>query len=556
MKHESQDVEFARNNAGLLKLAGLAVVLAAGTWLLLNMLLPTKLPGDFPKLPDLKTAGPGLRDLLVGADREARKHPASAEAMGRLGIAYHANEYFEQAAGCYRIAARLAPRDSQWVYAQAFLAEENGNEKQQFELLEQTIRLKPDHVPALLKLADRFFKQDKLDEAARYYELAAKASDKDSNLQATFGLARVAARREEWQKVVEYVVPLTQANPYVRPPYQLLQNAYEALGQAEKAAEVRQTILSSDFTDVPPIKDPLNDQLIAVCYSSTRLLKEAGLQSRFGHPDRAIEVARRAAEAAPKDPDPHNFIARTLLTFYPDKPEAMDEALTQLGECLRLKPDDPAPLFGFTNDFFKTPKTPAAVEKLQVLLRPYANRDEAHVFLGLIADAQGNTEEAVSQYQAALKNDPKSRRVYNKLGLIFARAGNLDGAIAYFQKSVQLNPLNADDRLNLGIALMQRGNSSQALKEFAEVLRLNPHDAVAHFCMGFVLLKSRKIDEAVSRFREGLRYKPNDAEAHYGLGSAFFMQRKREDAVAELREALRLRPNYPEAQELLHQLER
>lgn len=554
MKPDSQDENLGHNKAGLLKLAGLAAVLAVSTWLLLTILLPMKLPEDFPKLPDLKTMSPRLRNLLVSADREARKHPKSAEAVGRLGIAYHANEHFEQAAGGYRIAARLAPRDSQWVYAQAFLSEENGNEKQQFDLLQQTIRLKPDHVPALLKLADGFFKQDKLDEAARYYELA-KASDKDSYLQATFGLARVAARREEWKKVVEYVAPLSLTYPYVRPPYHLLQNAYEALGQSEKAAEVREIILSDKFTDVPPIRDPLNDQLIAVCYSSTRLLKEAGLLSRFGHPDRGIQVARRAAEADPTDPDSHNFIARTLLTFYPDKPEAIDEALTQLGECLRLKPDDLAPLFGFSNYFFKTPKTPAAVERLHALLRPHANRDEAHFYLGLVADAQGKTEEAVSQYQAALKNDPNNGRVYNKLGVIFHNAGKFDGAIAYFQKSVQLNPLNPDVRLDLGITLIQRRNYDQGLKELAEVLRLNPHDAAAHLCMGFGFLYSKRPDEAIAKFREGLRYQPNGAEAHYGLGSAFSMQRKREDAVAELREALRLRPNYPEARELLHQLE-
>ena len=81
-------------------------------------------------------------------------------------------------------------------------------------------------------------------------------------------------------------------------------------------------------------------------------------------------MARRAAEANPEDPDIRNFIARTLLTSYPNKPEAIDEALTQIGECLRLRPDDPAPLWGFTNDFFETPKTPAAVERLSALMRP------------------------------------------------------------------------------------------------------------------------------------------------------------------------------------------
>jgi tetratricopeptide (TPR) repeat protein len=471
-------------------------------------------------------------------------------------MAYHANDYFEQAAAAYRIAARLAPTDPQWVYCQAVLREEQGNEKEQFDLLQQTVTLMPAHVPALLKLADGFFKQEKLDEAARHYELAAKASDKDSSLHAAFGLARVAARRGEWHKVVQYVAPLSQTYPLVRPPYQLLQTAYEALGQPDKAAAEREAILSGKFTDMPPIKDPVDDRLADLSYSSTRLLKVAGLLSRFGYPDRAVQVARRAADANATDPDIRAFIAHTLLASYPDKPDAIDQALTQLGECLRLKPDDPVPLWSFSNDFFAAPKTPAAVQRLSGLMRPYAGRADAHFYLGLAADARGENQEALSQYQAALQNNPNDSNLYYKLGLILDKAGKLDGAVAYLQKSVELDPSNTIARFNLGVVLMQQSNYGRGLRELGEVLRIHPHDAAAHFVIGFAYLYTKRIDEAIASFRQGLRYKPDDAEAHYGLGSALSIQRNREDAVAELREALRLQPNYPEAQQLLRQLDR
>src|ERR1039458_9078928 len=134
--------------AGLLKLVGLTAVLAVTTWLLSSTLLSVKVPADFPKLPDNQAMGPAVRNLLVSADQDARKHPATAEAAGKLAMAYHANDYFEQAAAAYRIAARLAPRDPQWVYCQALLREEQGNEKEQFDLLQQTVTLNPDHVPA------------------------------------------------------------------------------------------------------------------------------------------------------------------------------------------------------------------------------------------------------------------------------------------------------------------------------------------------------------------------------------------------------------------------
>jgi tetratricopeptide (TPR) repeat protein len=543
-------------SAGALKLAGLAVALGAGTWLLLHILVPVKVPEDFPKLPDLQAASAGLRGLLAAADAEARKHPGSADSIGKLAIAYHANEYPGQAAAAYRIAARLAPRDPQWLYGRALLEEESGNEKEEFELLRQTVEVAPDDAPALLKLADGFIKREMLDDAVRYYERAAKASSKDGLLPATFGLARVAARRQDWSRVTEYAASLIRDNPTVRPPFQLLQEAYEATGRTNQAAEVKAILLSGKFTDVPPAPDPMMDRLTAASYSSTRLLKAAGLQSRFGHPDRGIQIARRAVEANPADADIRSFIAQTQLTFYGDQPQAVADAVAQLGEALRLKPADPTPLWTFTNGFFERPKAPAAIERLHALLRPYSDRGEAHFYLGLVAEAQGQPQEAIAQYEAALQSNPKDARAYNKLGLIWGGAGRFDAAIASLRKAIQLDPMNTVARFNLGVTLMQLEKYDQGIGEIREVLKLHPRDAAAHFCMGFAFLYTGKTEEAVARFREGLRYKSDDAEAHFGLGSALSAGHKPDEAVAELREALRLHPGYPEAQALLQKIGR
>ena len=555
MKGKPRDNVRRYNRAWLWSIAVLVPALALGTWLLVMVVTNARLPEDFPKLPDVKPMSTALRGLLVGADKEARSQPGSAEVVGKLGMAYHSNQFFEQAASAYKIAARLAPGDYQWVYCQASLAEESGQEKEQLQLLQETLRLKPDHVPALMKLADGYFKQDKLDEAVRYYEMAA-AADKDASPQPGFGLGRVAARRQEWNKVIEYVGPVSSAYPYVRPPFQLLLQAYEALGQTEKAAEVRETILQPKFTVVPPVKDALHEELISLCYSSTRLLKEAGLVTRFGYPDRGIELGRRAAEADPDDADVRHFIARTLLNAYGERPGAVDEALTQLDEGLRLRPEDLVPLWDFAASFFERPKTTAAVERLHTALTRYRNRPESHFYLGLVADEQERTGEAVAEYQAALKVNPNNAEVYNKLGLVLVGEARLDEAITHLRKSVELDPMYTIARFNLGVALVQRGKYSQALRELGEVLRIKPNDPQTHLYCGIALMESRRVDEAIAHFRQTLRFKPDEAQAHYTLAGALSLKMNRAEAVKELREALRLRPDYPEARDLLQRLDR
>jgi tetratricopeptide (TPR) repeat protein len=553
-KETTDDEEQRRNPASLWMTAGLAVVVGGITWLIAPSLIPAKLPVGFPQPPELGKANPAARKLLGGLEKQARRHAGDAAAVGELGIGYHANDYFAPADSAYRLAARLAPGDYQWPYFRSILEEESGNEAEQFDLLEQTVRLKPDFVPALLKLADASFKKDRLDDAARYYQLAAQASGRDAQLQPAFGLGRVAARREDWKSVVADLAPLPLSNPSVLPPYQLLQKAYEALGQADKAAEVRDRIPSTRLTDVPPARDPLSDRLIESSYSSTRLLKQAGLLSRFGYSDRALQVARRAAEANPSDADIHNFIAHTLITSYGDKPGDVDEALAQVAECIRLKPDDLTPLWNFTTVFFDAPKSPAAVERLRGLLRPNADRGDGHYYLGLVAEAQEDGAEALSQYQAALQKNPDLGAAYNKLGVLMDKAGKPDLALGYFQKSVQIDGMNPVALMNLGVALLQREDYTRGMKAVNEVLYLKPHDPAAHFCMGFACLYTNRTGDAIVHFREGLRYNPNDAEAHFGLASALLKMRKREDAAGEAREALRLNPNYAEARQLIEQL--
>jgi tetratricopeptide (TPR) repeat protein len=542
------------DRASILKTGALAVGLGVAAWLLAPFILPSNTPPDYPKLPDMKGLNASMRGALQSADRDARRHSGSAEAMGKLGMAYHANLFLEQAARAYRIAARLAPGDYQWAYCQAVLEEENGNARQQLPLLEQTLRLKPDHVPSLLKLADAFFKLDRMDEAQRYYERAAQAPG--AFLQATFGLGRVAERRRDWNQVIAYGAALTRAHPDLKPPYDLLQEAYGALGQAAKAEDARIGGLASRAKAVPPLEDPLGEQLTSLCYSSTRLLKQAGLLKQMGYPDRAIETARRAAEAEPKDPEIRQFIASTLLGAYPYQPESVEEALTQLAECLRLRPEDPVPLWLFAQDFFNSPKTPAAVERIGAMMRPYVNRSDAHLYLGRLANAKGDTGEAISQFNAALKSEFNSSGVYDNLGVALGKAGRRDEAIANFQKSVELDPTNATAHFNLGLTLIERGNDAPGMKEVSEAIRLKPNYPDAHFCLGFAYLNARRIDDAMARFREGLRYRPNDPEGHYGLGSALALQHKREEAIAELREALKLSPNHPDARALLEQIER
>jgi tetratricopeptide (TPR) repeat protein len=533
----------------------LAAVSGLGSWLLLKSLLPVGLPKDFPDAPEPQSLAPELGRLISNADAQAREHPASAEDVGRLGMVYHANQFYDRAVSAYRIASRVDPGDYRWFYYQALVDEENGLEKPQFALLQETVRLQPEFQPALVKLGDICFKQDNPEEAARYHDRAAKAAGGTPSPQAHFALARVAAKRQDWRKVVEHLAPAVREYPRFRPPRHLLADAYEALGQHERAADERWGLLRTDLIPIPPVKDPLAEALLPLCYSSTRLLKEAGLLNRFGNPDRALEVARRAIEVKPNDADARHFVSRVLLESRGGDPAAVDEALTQLDEGLRLRPDDLVPLYYAAAFLFKQKKTDAAVERLRGMLARNTGSAEAQYYLGLVADRQGREREAVAHYQDALRRDPGYAEPYHRIGLILASEGRLDQAIGYLRKAVSLKPMFIGARSHLGAALEYQGRVGEAMEQFREALRLKPNDTEPRLLLAGSLIRQGKLGEAAEHFRETTLITPGDAEAYYGLGCALAGQGKREEAVRQLQRALQLRPNYENVLRKLREIE-
>jgi tetratricopeptide (TPR) repeat protein len=535
------------------KWIALAGALGALTWIIVTLRVPSRPPADFPQLPDLEAQNPALRELLVNADRAARRAPNSPDDVGRLGMIYHANQLYDNAEKAYRIAARLNRSDYRWAYLYALVLEETGRDSEVQAQLTTSVRLRPDYVPALQKLGDICYKADRLECAARYYERSASAGE--SAVPGTFGLARIAARRKDWTKVVDLVEPLAAGTARIRPVHQILLDAHEALGQAEKADDDSRALMEPSLIAVPPPHDPLAGDLLALSWSSTRLLKEAGLFSRFHQPDDAIRIARRAVEVAPTDPDAHHFLARTLLEAHGEDPVSVTQALGHLTEGLRLRTDDPLPLWYFATTFFKKKKTDEAVERLRSMVAARSGSADAQYYLGLIADRQGRSAEAAGHYHASLKLNPSNAEACHRLGLLNVADERIAEAISWFRKAVSLKPDFTVARCNLGVALDVQGNTGQAIGQFREALLRKPNDAMTHRFLAIALLRTGKTAEAVRHFSDAVRFAPDDSEAHYGLGCALIVQGRSEEAARQFKEALRLQPGYTDAVDRLRELE-
>jgi tetratricopeptide (TPR) repeat protein len=191
-----------------------------------------------------------------------------------------------------------------------------------------------------------------------------------------------------------------------------------------------------------------------------------------------------------------------------------------------------------------------AIHEYQEALRLRPNVDVYNGF-GVFLEKNDRLDGAIEQFQEAVRLDPDFAEAHYNLGMALDRKGCLDNAIAEYQQAVRLEPDNADAHKDLGIALNRKGQPDEALVQFQEALRLQARSADIRYNLGNALLRKGRPDEAIVQFQEALKLKPDMADGHNNLGVVLSQKGRLDEAISHFQEALKIKPDYVEAQKNL-----
>ena len=197
-------------------------------------------------------------------------------------------------------------------------------------------------------------------------------------------------------------------------------------------------------------------------------------------------------------------------------------------------------------------------------------RAGGHVNLGSALDETGRPQQAIGEYEVALRLEPRLVEAHYDLGAALGQIpGRRNESIAEYREAIRFEPDDVAAHNNLGNALVAAGGTGEGIGEYEQALRLDPAFADGQNNLGFALALAEeaagrpsriigkpcasgrtlpppitiwappsgsspgRLDDAIAEYRETLRLDPNEAAAHNNLGSALVAAGRIREAIGQ-----------------------
>jgi len=198
----------------------------------------------------------------------------------------------------------------------------------------------------------------------------------------------------------------------------------------------------------------------------------------------------------------------------------------------------------------------------------------AHTEKGLDYFARNKYEQAIKEYDEAIRLDPQLAAAHNNMGSAYFALGRYDLAINAFNQAIQLDPNYGQAHFNLALTYLKlnrlqdadtaliaatkayyitgderlrAGDREAAEAAFKELLQIDPNYPPAHLRLGIIYNADHRYNEAAQAFKLVLKSQPQNAAAYENLGEAYYGQHKYADALEATAHAIKLQPRAPGA---------
>ncbi len=174
-------------------------------------------------------------------------------------------------------------------------------------------------------------------------------------------------------------------------------------------------------------------------------------------------------------------------------------------------------------------------------LKHDAQNAAAYFGLGQVFSEQDKSEEAITNFEAALKANPALTEIYVPLGILYFQKGEIAKADDLLSKAVVASANEAETQMFVGMIRTSQNRNADALAAFEKARSIEPTNAEVIYNIGELLVRMNRTKDAIAEYEKAISLKPNYFEAHFGLGEAQLSLKNYDAAVRSLKEAKRLR---------------
>lgn len=256
----------------------------------------------------------------------------------------------------------------------------------------------------------------------------------------------------------------------------------------------------------------------------------------------AGELAQSLRDAHPKSADAALWHGRAL--------EAMaqrEEAESAYRRAVELAPKDASRVEPYValsmllNQLGKLTEAQALLDHARAEL---PDSPAIHRAIGDVASAQGRYDDAIAEYNLALKLDAADLRALFQLAVTLRRAKRLDEAQAAFDRVATVDKEYPGLALERGLLHEVAGRADEALEAYEAALAKAPDDLDLMLRVGCSNAAAGRAKEAEALLRKVLAQRPNSAETNHCLGRALLLDPTRlADAQRSLERAVNIEPN-------------
>lgn len=166
---------------------------------------------------------------------------------------------------------------------------------------------------------------------------------------------------------------------------------------------------------------------------------------------------------------------------------------------------------------------------------------------------QGEYEQALTVFNAALELDDQQPALWANVGNAHSKLNQNEQAVEAYQKAIDLAPEDPTLYQNMGGLYASMGDTEKARELYQKAVSLSaygdPKDAaVNYYNMGVTFINSGKSEEAIEALNKALEADPGYAEAHYQLGISMLGTGQMEESADHLKKYLELAPQGPNAE--------